>query len=223
MTKCKKCNVNIETSVKRCPLCKNEVEEDESFGEFNNNVYPFIEFKKPNTLWQKILGLIFLLGVIITMLIDFTLNNRLTWSIVIALAIASVGTSIVIGVEKKKSLANIILYEYLFICIILYFWSRLEGFEVEYLNYVLPFFSSFIAVTNLVLRFVFNKRFFRYYRNVLISSLVCIFCWFLFYKGIITFLISSMVAGILGSTLIVFEIIFDGKRALNNLKRGFHI
>ena len=83
--------------------------------------------------------------------IDCLINKQITWSIFPDLGVICVGASIAIGLELKRSLSNILFYEYIFVCLVTYFWDRITGMHNWDLNYVLPILSVVFIVANLLI------------------------------------------------------------------------
>ena len=223
MQKCKKCNVYINTAVTKCPLCQNELEEDNSFGNFESNAFPYIESTKKSGLWQKVMGFMFIASVLICTFIDLLFNNTLTWSIYADLGILCLGASIAIGFEKKQSLAGILFYEYVFFCLIVYYWDKITGMHNWSLNYVLPLLSSLYIIANFVLRLVFKRDFMKYFRNILFASAVGIFAMFLYLNNISSKIIPPFVSCVIGGIAIISILLFDGARFFTELGKRLHI
>ena len=223
MIECKKCKIKINTSVKKCPLCQNELEEDSSFGNFESNVYPYIESTEKNGLWQKILGFIFLLIVVLCTSVDCIINHQITWSIFSDLAVLCVGASISIGLEKKRSLAAILFYEYLFLCPISYYWDQITGKYNWALNYVIPILSSLYIIANFVLRVFFKRDLIRYFRNIFVASVVGIVCISFYMHSLSTIVWPSVVSATIGGTAILSIAVFDGTKVINDLSKRLHI
>ena len=223
MVICKKCNVKINTAVSKCPLCQNELEKDETFGNFNSNIFPYVESIKSNGLWQKILVVVFFVVVVICTAVDILLNRTITWSIYPNAVVVCLGASIAIGLEKKRSLSSILFYEYIFLCFAIYYWDRITGMHNWSLNYILPILSVVFVIANFVLRLVFRREYIRYFRNIVLGSIVGILSLVLYAKGVISLIAPSFVSCVLGGLAMISIIIFDGKKVFVELSRRLHI
>ena len=223
MIECKKCNVKINTSVKKCPLCQNELEEDITFGNFESNVFPYVESTKKSNLWQRIIGLIFLVIVVLCTAIDLIGNQILTWSIFADLAVLCIGASIAIGIEKKRSLAGILFYEYIFLLPISYYWDKLTGMHNWAFNYVIPILSIIFIIANFVLRLVFRRDFMKYFRNIFCSAIIGILCMVFYLHTISNVLVPAAISCILGGIAILSIAVFDGYKVWTELMKRLHI
>ena len=221
MIKCKKCNVYINTNVRTCPLCNNEVDYKE---QETKDIFPKITTIKKNGLWKKVLFLLFLVTIIICTLANYLISKAITWAIFVDLSVSCVALSIIIGYRQKRSLSNLLLLEYLFICAIAYYWDYITGQKLWSIKYVLPSISMIFIILNFVLRCVFRRNFINYYRNVLISSLCGIALMVLgIFNMIPSFKPLAYSAGILGIVTSIGMTIFDGKGVLEELKVRLHI
>jgi hypothetical protein len=88
MITCKKCLVELDDNVKHCPLCGTPTADDVT-GESSADNVKFIKTKRlapderhlvRRILWQIIAILLFS-GIIATLVIDLTTNQKITWSI----------------------------------------------------------------------------------------------------------------------------------------------
>ncbi len=223
MLECKKCGVKINTVVNRCPLCQNKLEEDKTFGDFSSNVFPYIESSKKHGVWQKVMGLIFLGIVLLCTFIDFFFDKMLSWSFFVNFAVVCVGASIAIGVEKKRSLAGILFYEYLFICGATYYWDKITGMHNWALNFVVPILTCVFIIINIALRFVFRRDYLKYFRNVILASVVGILCILFYAKGFATILPPSFISCIMGGVAMLSIFMFDGISVVTEVSRRMHI
>ena len=223
MIVCKKCNVKINTAVHNCPLCQNILEDDPTFGNFESNIFPYVESSKNNGLWKRILAVIFLIIIIACTIIDLLINHAVTWSRYVDAAVFCIGASIALGLMRKYSLSGILFYEYLFICIACYIWDRITGMNNWALNYVIPSVSILYIIANFVLRLVFKREFIRYVRNMFIAAVAGIICFVLFIYKISDVYILSLISCIIGAFTILCMLALDGKRVFNELGKKLHI
>ena len=223
MIECKKCGIKINTAVTKCPLCQNELEEDKSFGEFNSNIFPYIKSSKKHGVWQKVMGLLFLGIVLICTFIDYLFGGNLSWSFFVDIAVVCVGASIAIGVEKKRSLAGILFYEYLFLCFASYYWDKITGMHFWALNFVVPILTCVFIIINFALRFVFRRDYLKYFRNIIFASIIGIICIVFYANGFATILPPSFISCILGGIAILGIFMFDGVSVVTELSKRMHV
>jgi len=223
MVICKKCNVHINTAVKKCPLCQNELEDDGTFGNFDSNVFPYVESIKKNGLWKKVLGIIFLTAIVLCTCINVFNDHKLSWSLYVDFSIICIHASIAIGLKMKRSLSSILFYEYIFVCLACFLWDKYTGMLGWSLNYVLPTLSSLYIIANFVLRIVFKKHFIKYFRNIFIASIGGILCMVLYLNSISTIYIPSLISFIIGCIAILCMLILDSRKILVELNKRLHI
>ena len=220
MVKCKKCNVYINTSVKTCPLCKNQLDEN---SEETNNIFPNVPPIVQNGLWKKVLGFIIFFIIVISLLIDFIISKAITWSAFVAIALLCVSLSLLIAEQQKRSFSSILCFEYIFLCGISYYWDRMIGYHLWSINFVIPLLSMVFAILNYILRFVFKKSLVKYYRNSMIASIVAIVCAILARMDIIPVPLPSYIAGIACAVIFLISSIIDGRAFLVELSKRMHV
>ncbi len=221
MIKCKKCKVNINTNVDVCPLCKNELEKDECD---TINIFPEISLIIKPGLWKKVITLVFISIMLICTAIDFITSQKITWSIFVDVAVSCIALSLLIGFMQKKNVSNLLFFEYLFLCAIVYYWDYITGQNMWSLRLVIPIISIISIFLNYILKFVFKRDYLRYFRNITISSACCIALSVLFALEIIpTYAVMPYLTIIAGVVGLLVLLVFDGKAVFEELKVRFHI
>jgi hypothetical protein len=232
MAYCVKCGVELEPGAKKCPLCDTPVvlpfEQTSTF----DKPYP-VYVQKPKFKIEKstsmiIVGLIFLVPLLITVISDLTINKAFTWSLFVIsslLAFYVIITSIVM-LGKRPVLSILVI-----------------GLDIEaflmFINYMthgtwfLPFALPLVAIIvafSIILTVLFRKH------VVTIPTLVAIIMLF---AGILCIIIEVLLKLALGSpvvllwslypfsTLLVLSIVvlivFRNKSIVEKLKKKFFI
>ncbi len=220
MQRCNKCNVDIKADVKICPLCQNKLD---TYEKTDNSTFPVVTLINKNGLWKKVMGLLVILISIICVLVDIAINDKISWSIFVLVSFLCISLSVIIGYNQKRSLSNLLFFEFLFLCFALPYWDRITDFSLWSINYALPILSSIFTACCFVLRCIFRRDYKRYCRNMLASSTLGIVCAILAIVGIINVLWVSVVSAVIGIIAILAMIIFDGKELLTEISRRLHV
>lgn len=238
MVKCNKCGVTVNSSVRTCPLCQNELDtvnvnvkhkinyfnlKNEKIAFSEDDIFPYIEPSFKRGAWTKVLSAIVLITVAICTYIDFMISNSITWSTYVDLALLCVVLSVTIAIQKKRNLSGILFYEYLLIVFACVFWDFYTGYHGWALNYVLPTVSPLFVVVNFIFRLVFKREFLKYYRNVMVAGVASILAFVLLKLDINNSIWLSCISGIIGLISVVGLSIFDGKKAKQELIKRLHV
>ena len=99
MIKCHKCNVYINTSVSKCPLCHSPLEENEGIDVFP---IPNFDYKKHN-LFIKLLFACSLISIFICLFINYSISNKISWAYFVVLAIVSFWITLIEAIKGRKN------------------------------------------------------------------------------------------------------------------------
>ena len=119
MNKCQNCNVNIYTSNNVCPLCNNIINL-----KIDNSIYPNIKSKyKKYNLLMKIIIFLASCGIIFSILINYFINNKLSWSLFVILGIITFLITFINGFKKRNNINYLLITENIFIIILYIIWD----------------------------------------------------------------------------------------------------
>lgn len=218
--KCYKCNVNINSNTHICPLCKNELEKDGKI----ENVFPVIPIvHKGHGLFLKILALLFLASTIICIAINLMVNKKISWSLIVAAAIACVSLSIAMAIRKRHNFTKMVFSEYILIVVGSILWDYFTGWKIWSLNYVLPLVSMVFLYISFIIRLVFPYQLRNYFINLLFACAIGIVPVVLLIFEVTTVKWTAYVSAIASILLFCYLIIFDGKKIKKELESRFHV
>lgn len=217
MSKCKKCNIEIDVPSNICPLCKSEIDYNEEA------TYPIIKKGLGLQFVRRLVLFILLLIGISVVLINYLIVPKYSWSLFVVLALIStyvIFRSILDG--RKKVLR--LMFSLNFIVIILsLLWDYFTGAHMWSLNYVLPCLCISYGIFLIVLRFVsyfaFRENSTYIYLNILLEFVPLI----LLHYEIVRFKPLAVISAIFGLVNLLILIIFDGSKFKDDLIKNFHI
>ena len=214
---CSNCNIKIEGSRTRCPLCQNELH-----GEASKDVYPSNDVLKAGSLAYKIQLFVFICIMIIALAAEFFMGIKapVHYSLILCALIIGGQIWLVQLIRRHNCPSHIISlcgwWTAVLSFIVLYF----LGFIKIYVYYVMPI----LAIIAMILHFVYMLR--DREHNAMAYFLGCSGLCLLI--GIIPMLITHertylwAVSLLLGIIALVGGVIFKGRSVAAELYRRFH-
>jgi len=241
MNKCGQCGVYIIDNTEVCPLCRCVCTEDETAGgtareqpagrpEFadgmlNGARYPDVRLRgrKLELIARIVLFISIVIGTLCVIL-NYNGKSGVWWSLAVIGGLAYVQLIMFFMVENEYAgyrsktivgtacgIAYMVLVDWVF------------GFTRWSLNYALPAAFLLIDTAIIVLMFV-NMRSWQSYLLFQIFMILCSgVCMLLYYLGVITEPVMSYVAFGISCMMFLATFIIGGRRAVNELKRRFHV
>ena len=219
MNFCPKCRVILKTNSTTCPLCHNIIELKEK-----NSIYP--EIKKNNhtrNLLIKISLFITLCGIIFSLLINFWISQKISWSIFVILGIVSFWLTFSTGMNRQHGLMRILFAEIIAIIILSILWDLSTGFHKWSLTYCLPFLCIADTITFLIIRIFtryYNKEYILY---TYLNSLIGIFPLYFILKDNLNTLWPSYISVLTSILALIFLFIFNHHTLEAEIERRLHI
>lgn len=220
MSRCRNCNVIIADETKKCPLCR-QVLEDAGEGV---NKYP--DLRTANRKLRLACNIILFISIVlgsIFVLVDYETEGPLLWSLIGVLTLVYLNVLMRVTVAGKSG------YQFKTVCttvmgiLMLYGIDVLTGNHGWALNYVYPALVIAMDVTILVLMIV-NRRNWQSYLMIQILMIIMSFIPFFLYLGGILYDVRVIGVAICGSVfLFLGTVIIGDQRARTELKRRFHI
>lgn len=220
MKKCYKCNVSINSKTPICPLCKGYIEDDK----LDESVFPVISntYKK-HSLFYKILLFICISGSILSLIINYLVNNKISWSLFVIAGIISFLITFIIGIRKRNNFMSLLFIEVIIVLVSSIIWDYFTGWYFWSITYVLPF-ICISYITALSFMRIFLKNIFKdYIIYIYINSLIGLVPLYFILKGILTVRWPSIICVIFSIFSILFLAIFNHKQMRNELERRLHI
>lgn len=218
--RCDKCNVNIISNTHTCPLCKNEIKKEGKA----EDVFPVIPtIHKGHGLFLKILALIFVASTVICIVVNLMVSKKLSWSLVVAAAIACVALTIALAIRKRHNFARLTFSEYIAIVVGSIIWDYFTGWNLWSLDYVLPLVSMGFIYISFVLRLFFPYQLRNYFMNLIFACVVGIVPGILLLLDIASVRWPAYVSAITSVLMFCSLIVFDGKKIKKELESRFHV
>lgn len=218
MNNCPKCGINLKTRTNRCPLCHNKIEINNDY-----SIYPKIRprYRFP-ILLKRILLLTSLCGIIFSLIINYLISKKLSWSIFVILGIASFLITFSLGMKKRHSFTKLLFAEVISIITLSITWDYFTGFHKWSLIYVLPLICISYTLTFLIFRIFtnINKDFVIY---TYLNSLIGLIPLYFIIKRNINPLWPSYVSAFTSIFALLFLLVFNHHTIENELERRLHI
>ena len=219
MIKCNKCNVNINTEVKSCPLCNSPLENHQGIDVFPMTIF---DYKRPNLL-LKLLFACSLIATLICLFINYSVSSKISWAYFVALAIFSFWLTLIQAIRGRKNFIKMLFLEMMTILLLSYILDKSTGFKMWSINYCLPFLCVIYMISILIM-LVFKRKFkkeFVFY--AMINSIIGLVPGILIIMHKINVYWPSYISVILSIIILVFLLVFDIKQIKSELERRFHI
>ena len=219
MKECKNCNVNIHTSGSICPLCNNKINTN-----IDNSIFPKIvpKYKKYNLL-QKIIMLLASCGIIFSALINFFINNTLSWALFVILGIFTFLITFTNGIKKKNNFHNLLITENLMFILLSFLWDFYTGFYKWSLIFVLPFLCTLYSITFLIIRIFTNKANKDYIIYTYLNCLIGLLPLYSIITKISKILWPSYISICFSIFTILFLVIFNKNTLEEEIEKRLHI
>jgi hypothetical protein len=220
MKKCYKCNVLINTKVQKCPLCNGSIEE----GEKGENIFPIIpNIYIKHKLFFKLLLFLSVLGSFISLIVNYLVSNKISWSWFVIAGIASFWMTFITGIKKRHNFMNLLFFEALIILISSIIWDYFTGWYFWSITYVLPF-LCIAYITILFFLRIFLKNIFKdHVIYIYINSLIGLMPLYFILRNRLSIKWPSIVCVIFSIFSILVLAIFNHKQMKNELERRLHI
>lgn len=219
MSKCIKCEVEVNSVNNRCPLCNSELKKWNK----EDSIYPNKVNILNHALVKKIILLIVVLCSVATFAVNYFLTPDIRWSIFVVIQIIIIGGIVSKIMSGRNKVLKFIFMSSFVICGISIFWDMYIGFNGWSLDYVLPSLCISYGIFVLVLRIVnylaFKESSSYVYFNVMLGFVPCILMAF----GHIHVPVLAYLSGIVASLNLLILIIFDWLDVKNFILKKLHI
>lgn len=219
MNSCHNCNVKINTNRNTCPLCNQEITNN-----LKNSTYPTITTSyKSHSILYRILLLVSLLGISLSLFINYIISYEISWSYFVILGIICFWITFITAIKHRQNISKLLFTEIIVLIIIAYVIDRLTNYHKWSITYVLPFLCisyTIIFILARIFRNKVNKELILYtYLNSLIGLIPLIF---LIRKTISTRW-PSIISVITSICAILFLFVFNRKTLTNEIEKYLHI
>lgn len=219
MKKCFKCNVNINTNVDSCPLCKSPIKGNEK----TYDVFPVIMNNYNNhTLLYKLLLLISATGILTCTFINYSISKQLTWSYFVIAAIGCFWATLLTAIRRRNFFLKLLFTELNIILIASILWDALTGWHNWSITFVLPFVCISYIASIFILRLFIRKLLKDYIFYSYINCLIGMIPLYFILTNKVSIVWPSIACVVLCSFLMIALIIFSKKQVTSELERRFH-
>ena len=220
MKKCYKCDVTINSSIAKCPLCNSNIDDDN----IDNSVFPTIpSMYTRNTVFFRLLWFLSLLGVVLCMVINYIVSNKISWSLFVIAGIASFWVTFITGIRKRHHFMKLLFSEIMLILIASLLWDYFTGWHLWSVTYVLPFISIAYITTLFFLRIFIKNIFKDYIIYIYINSLIGLVPLYFIFRNILNNEWPSIVCVLFSICSILALAVFNHRQMKNELERRLHI
>ncbi len=219
MNKCPKCEVVLKTNHHICPLCHNKIDLKEK-----NSIYPQIKSNhKYRNLMIKISLFISLCGIIFSLLINYWVNNQISWSPFVILGILSFWLTFSMGINSKHGFMRILFAEIISIMVLSIIWDLLTGFHKWSITYCLPFLCVSYTITFLIIRIFTRYTRREYILYTYLNSLIGLLPLYFIIKNNLNPLWPSYVSVSTSIFALIFLFIFNYHTLGTEIERRMHV
>ena len=222
MKYCESCKVHCLDSGERCPLCDTPFEhvtEDRL-----ESRYPDLELNpKRYNLIKRIYYFVTIVIVILSLVLDFWIDDEITWSLISLAVVLYSWTVIYHAIQNNKHIASKIFVQAISGSIFIFFIDQLTGFDGWSVNYVMPQILILANVSIFILMMINRmvlREFLLYQLAMTIIGLIPIF---LILGDIVTRPLTSIVSIIISVAILLGTIIFGDKTVKSEFIRRFHV
>ena len=217
MKHCNKCNVDINTNEKYCPLCQSKLDGK------SNSVYPTLKSKKIDIVLRFIL-FFSLVAIFINCYIDYVVNNKLTYSLFVILGVLSFYILIrYIFKSVHKDLLGVFYNIMLIIIILLFIWF---GFTKSSIiaSIIIPSIVIFDLLLSTILALILRKNYIRKYIHVIFMNILLSFVpVILVFTKVSSDMICNHIAFGFAMITTLYLIVFDFNQLKEEVQKMFYI
>jgi hypothetical protein len=219
MKKCYKCDVIVNTSLHKCPLCQNEI----SHEKVKTCVFPVIPtlYKRHNLLYQ-ILTFISVFGVITCLLINIIVSKEIGWSWFVITGIICFWATIITAIKRRNHFMRFLFAEFNLIIIITILWDYITGWNMWSVDYVFPFTCISYIIVMFIMRIFFNYYIKDYIIYITVNCLMGIIPLILVFFKVLLVNWPSVLSGLTSIFMVALLAIFNRKSLTKELERRFH-
>ena len=219
MNKCSKCDVILKTSSNICPLCHNKINLKEK-----NSIYPEIKTAyHQHHILAKLSLFITMCGIIFSLLINYWVNNEISWSIFVILGILSFWLTFSTGINRKHGFMRILFAEIISIITLSIIWDFITGFHKWSLMFVLPLICIAYTITFLIIRIFTSYTKKEYILYTYLNSLIGLIPLYFILENKLSILWPSYISVSTSIFALIFLFIFNHHTLEAEIERRLHI
>jgi len=219
MNKCNSCNVLIENSIEKCPLCNGKTEQissDYACG------YPKVKETFLSDLISQLMLFLMLTGSIACFIINIYVRTGFAWSLIAIAGQLYLYFSIKTIVRKNKNIPVLILAQIVLVAFITLIIDFSVGFSGWSINYVIPFSIVAGSIILSILSFLNTKKYREYIFYIFIIAIIGMIPILALVFKIVTVFWPCVLCVMYSVLTIVFMIMFSARRFKTELEKRLH-
>lgn len=218
MKKCTNCNIKFNIEEQYCPLCQNKL-----LGKCTEKVFPSNVRLKTNVFILKLLFFVSLVLIIISGFIELYVSGKIYYSLFIIGGLLTNYIIVYYILKNKENVLNLF-GKYGLILIILSFIWYVATKNVIITNYIIPFFSIFELIFNVVSFIILKNNYIvNYLKLILLNILLLILPVILLLFKCTTYNLLSYICFLFALIILVGLIIFYFDEIKMEFKKIFNI
>lgn len=219
MKHCSKCNVNLDITSNKCPLCNSEIDNVKE----STSSYPTINMVVSKSLFRKILLFIACVISVAVLILNYALTPNIKWSLFVILQVVASFYVFYNILSGRRKVIKLLLALNILVSILSIFWDIYTGFHGWSVNYVIPAlcisYGVFMLILRLVRYYVFKENSSYIYLNICLEFLPII----LVYIGYATPNVLIFLSMIFGIINLLMLLAFDGSTFKDDIVKKLHI
>lgn len=225
MKRCSKCNVNVNSVRKTCPLC-GQILTEKKENTVYSNLYPRynVEEKKSNLVLRILLfiSIVTILIVVVINLLTYRSSKSL-WSIYVILGVVYAWILLRYTILSRRNIAGRLLVQMLATSAVVIGIEKVSNSSGWALDYVVPFIC--IATTQAIVIILISKkmRYNDYLLYLFVAILISFVPMILYWSDVVQVLWPSITAAGLAIITILGMIFFADRATKDELKKRFHL
>lgn len=220
MKKCYKCNVTINSSIAKCPLCGSRIDDDNR----DESVFPIIpSMYTKHKLVFKLLLFASVLGCVVCSLINYVVSKDFRWSLFVIAGIVSFWATFITGVKRRGDFIKLLFGEIMLLIIASVVWDYFTGWYFWSVTFVLPFLCIAYITTLFILRIFLKNIFKDHIIYIYVNSLIGLVPMYFLLADKLLIEWPSLLCVIFSVLSLVALAIFNHKQMKNELERRLHI
>jgi len=220
MKNCYKCNVLVNSSIPRCPLCQSSIDDSD----IDESVFPIIPnmYTKHKIIF-KLLLFLSIFGCILCTTINYFISKKIGWAWFVIAGIISFWVTLIIGIKRRNNFMKLLFAEVMLVLVSSIAWDYFTGWHFWSITYVLPFLCIAYIGALFFLRLFLKNVFKDYIIYIYINSLIGLVPLYFIFRDKLSIEWPSILCVVFSIISILILAIFNYKQMKNELERRLHI
>lgn len=220
MSRCQRCNLNINDNTMICPLCDGVIE---GKTEKNlSNIYPYVEFKMKKM--KLVVKLFVFVSVLIEMLllgINYAVQKKISWSLLCGVALVYVCFTVYYSFQRNTGHRRKIAAQTIVAMLVIVAIDYIVGFDGWSIDIAIPIIFMSMDLTLFIIMLA-NRAYWQNYLMLLIAFFMLSLVWVgLLIAGVVTMPVLTIVAAGVTGLLLFGVMLFGNDKASRELSIKF--